>query len=289
MILLDRLDNDLAGWLARTLVGPGLLHPVAFEAAFVAVVTSAAPDPDEAWFAFYRNTLAALEGTARPGGTNAELAPVHARAAALTVGHDVVELGSCFGFLSLRLAAAGHRVTAVDVSAGTATLLARMAPRLGRRVAALAGDACAVPLADGCADTVLAVHLLEHLPEAAGDRVLAEMLRLARRRVVIAVPYEKVPNAIWGHVRRFDHATLRALGESSGHPFRVSDHHGGWLVIDRDQPSGAACPDRVATTPSVAACRTAFGREGSATVRAWRSCPPTGGGEADGRGAAPPW
>ncbi|GAY09006.1 mycofactocin oligosaccharide methyltransferase MftM [Pseudonocardia sp. N23] len=232
MITLDRLDNDLAGWLARTLVAPGVLSPEAFEAAFVAVVTAAAEDPDEAWLAFYRNTLAALEVGGRVGGTCAEIAPVHERAAALTVGTDVVELGSCFGFLSLRLAAAGHDVTALDLVPGTAALLARMSRRLGRPVRALAGDATAVPLADASADTVLAVHLLEHLPPAAGEQVLEEMLRVARRRVVVAVPFEDEPDRTWGHVRRFDLDALRALGALTGRPFTVAGHHGGWLVVE---------------------------------------------------------
>jgi SAM-dependent methyltransferase len=232
MISLDRLDNDLSGWLAQTLIAPGLLRPEAFEAAFVAVVTAAAADPDTAWLAFYRNTMTALTGHAVPGGTNAELAPVHARAAELVVGADVVELGCCFGFLALRLACTGHRVIAVDISPGTVTLLARMAPLLGLYVDAVAGDACAAPLVSRSADTVLAVHLLEHLSEESGAAALAEMLRLARRRVVVAVPYEPVPNPIWGHVRRFDHASLHALGEETGRPFQVTDHHGGWLVVE---------------------------------------------------------
>jgi SAM-dependent methyltransferase len=231
MITLDRLDNDLSGWLARTLITPGLLPPEAFEAAFVAMVTAAAEDPDAAWLAFYRNTLTALTGRPVPGGTNAELAPVHARAAALVLGPDVVELGCCFGFLALQLAARGHRVTAVDIEPGTVALLARMAPRLGRHVHAVTGDARCTPLASRSADTVLAVHLLEHLPEESGAVVLGEMLRVARRRVVVAVPYESVPNPIWGHVRVFDHAALQALGEGTGHPYQVSDHHGGWLVV----------------------------------------------------------
>ncbi|WP_214368869.1 mycofactocin oligosaccharide methyltransferase MftM [Pseudonocardia sp. H11422] len=236
MIDLDRLDNDLAGWLDRTLVRRGLLAPAAFEDAFVAVVTSTAVDPEDAWLAFYRNTMAALCGTVVPGGTNAELKPVHERAAELTIGPDVVELGCCFGFLSLRLAAAGNRVTAVDLSPGTVALLSRTAPRLGveaQCLDALVADARAVPRPSGCADTVLAVHLLEHLPEQAGVDVLAEMLRLARRRVVVAVPYEDEPNPSWGHVRRFDGDALAALGERSGRPYTVTEHHGGWLVIDR--------------------------------------------------------
>jgi SAM-dependent methyltransferase len=232
MITLDRLDNDLSGWLARTLITPGLLPPEAFEAAFVAMVTAAADDPDAAWLAFYCNTIAALTGDPVPGWTNAELAPVHARAAELVVGPDVVELGCCFGFLALRLADSGHRVTAVDISPGTVALLARMAPRLGLHVNAVAGDARSAPLESRSADTVLAVHLPEHLPEESGAAVLGEMLRLTRRRVVVAVPYEPVPNPIWGHVRTFDHAALQALGEGTGHPFQVTDHHGGWLVVD---------------------------------------------------------
>lgn len=231
MITLDRLDNDLAGWLARTLVAPGVLSPEAFEAAFVAVVTAAADDPDEAWLAFYRNTLAALETGGRVSGTCAEIAPVHERAAGLATG-DVVELGCCFGFLSLRLAAAGHRVTALDLVPGTAALLARMSRRLGRPVHAMAADATAVPLASRSADTVFAVHLLEHLPPRAGQQVLAEMLRVARRRVVVAVPFEDEPDRTWGHVRRFDLADLHTLGHATARPFEVSEHHGGWLVVD---------------------------------------------------------
>jgi hypothetical protein len=48
----DELSNDLAGWLARDLVDPGLLDPAAFEETFVAVVQ----EIDPGWTAFYRNT-----------------------------------------------------------------------------------------------------------------------------------------------------------------------------------------------------------------------------------------
>ncbi|GAA2885458.1 mycofactocin oligosaccharide methyltransferase MftM [Pseudonocardia halophobica] len=232
MIGLARLDNDLAGWLDRTLVVPGVLPPERFEEAFVAIVTSGAPDPEEAWLAFYRNTLDALRGEPEPGGTNAELKPVHERAEELAVG-SVLELGSCFGFLALRLAQAGHEVTATDLVPGTVGLLDRMAPRLGLAVDTVVADARHVPLPDGHADTVFAVHLLEHLPAEEGKAVLAEAIRLARRRVVVAVPFEQLPNETWGHVTTFDAGALHRLGEETGLPFEVSEHHGGWLVVDR--------------------------------------------------------
>ena len=152
------LSNDLAGWIADDLVAPGLIPPSAFERTFVSVVGGA-------WLPFYRNTLRELTHGGAPGGTNAGMAPVHDRAAELARG-SVVELGCCFGFLSLRMARDGHRVTAVDLSPGTVALLASIAPALGTPLHALVGDAAAVPLADRSADTVFAVHLLEHLPPA---------------------------------------------------------------------------------------------------------------------------
>jgi hypothetical protein len=88
-----------------------------------------------------------------------------------------------------------------------------------------------VPLATGSADTVYAVHLLEHLPAALAPRVLAEMLRVARRRVVVAVPFEAEPDRTWGHVRTFDPGELAALATATGRPYALDDHHGGWLVL----------------------------------------------------------
>ena len=161
------------------------------------------------------------------------MAPVHDRAAALAVGPHVVELGCCFGFLSLRLAADGHRVTAVDLVPGTARLLGVVAAELGTPGHDPGGERarpCRWPPA--CADTVFAVHLLEHLPRGLDAAVLAEMLRVARRRVVVAVPFEDEPTPAWGHVRTFDLDDLHALGAATGLPYTVDEHHGGWLVID---------------------------------------------------------
>ena len=225
------LSNDLADWIADDLVVPGDLDPAAFEETFVAVVRDVDPD----WTIFYRNTLAALATGGVPGGTNAGMAPVHDRAVALAAGPHVVELGCCFGFLSLRLASDGRRVTAVDLVPGTARLLGAVSAALGTPVSTLAGNALAVPLADASADTVFAVHLLEHLPRGLDAAVLTEMMRVARRRVVVAVPFEDEPAPAWGHVRTFDLDDLHALGAVTGLPYTVEEYHGGWLVLEKSE------------------------------------------------------
>jgi len=235
------IDDDLSGLLADELFGPGWLRgPELFERIFTGVVRTAAAGVRESWALFYRNTLARIaEATAGPRtnssahGTIAEYAPVYARAEQCLVPGTVLELGCCFGFLSLRLAAAGRTVTASDLSPGTVRLLAAVAPELGVRLTTRVADAARYPGPDGCADNVLVIHLLEHLDAEHGDRVVTEAVRLARRRVVIAVPLEDEADETWGHVRTVSIADLDQWGRRTGLPYVVGEHHGGWLVIDR--------------------------------------------------------
>ena len=240
----DELDDDIAGLVAAELAGPGVVaSAVDFERVVTGLVRSTVSDPLTAWSTFYANTLAALREPARPADAGAPpessiaaFAPVHARALREVVGRSVLDLGSCFGFLPLRLADAGFSVVASDHTAGTMGLLSAIARATDRRVATTVCDARAVPAADASVDTVTAVHLLEHLPAGDTATVLDEMCRVARHRVVVAVPYEDEPDPVYGHLRCFDAAALRALGERSGSPWRVDDDHGGWLVITPRRP-----------------------------------------------------
>ena len=244
-----RIDNDLVGLLAGELFGPGWISGVdTFERLLVGIVLSSVRDPAAAWSLFYRNTLRRLEilqcrpdhpapgGAAQTGhGSLAGYAPVYRRALELAGHGDILELGSCFGFLSLQLAARGCSVTATDISPATVDLLGQIAAAHGADLRTAACDAARVPLPDRSQDAVLAVHLLEHLDAAHGLAVLAEATRLARRRVVVAVPYESEADPAYGHVRTFDHGTLLGLGAAIGEGWRysVTDFHGGWLVLDR--------------------------------------------------------
>lgn len=239
------ISDDLTGIIVDELFAPGWVRgSEMFERIFTGVVLSSAPDALDGWELFYGNTMRRLDelggGPALPPGGHGTIegyAPVYAHAEALTLPGSVLELGCCFGFLSLRLARAGHAVTASDIAPGTVRLLDAVAPRLGVTLAAVRADAARVPLADGSADTVLVIHLLEHLDPSHGALVLAEALRCATGRVVVAVPFEEEANESYGHVRTLSLDDLAALGdataEAHGFTWSVHEHHGGWLVLDR--------------------------------------------------------
>lgn len=228
------ISDELAVLLATELDDAGVLRGQhEFEAVFTGVVESLTGDDaesDAAWLRFYRNSLDRLEHG------SASFAPIHRHAASLVVGRHIVDLGSCFGFFPLRMATAGFDVTATDLSGPTMELLDRTSPRLRRPLRTVICDAASVPLPDGAADTVTVLHLLEHLDAPTSDAVLLEAMRLARRRVIVAVPFEDVPRACYGHVRRFDVAALQTIADAwrdSGVRAGVHEFHGGWLVLDR--------------------------------------------------------
>lgn len=237
---LEEVHAGLSELLSREVFGPGWLRGSdLFERIMTGIVLTSLDDPPTAWEHFYRGSLREIEAAAglvdSPAaglhGAIAGYAPVYAHAEGCLVGDSVVDLGSCFGFFSLRQAPT-RRVTAVDVSAGSARLLGHVSAHLGNPVETVTGDAAHVPLPDGVADTVVALHLLEHLEPQHGWRVITEAIRLARRRVVVAVPLEDEPEELWGHVRTLDLEDLAAYGLRAGVPFEVQEHHGGWLVLD---------------------------------------------------------
>jgi len=229
----DEMSDELALLVAAELDDTGILDGQdEFEAVFTGIVASTEDMSAPPWLRFYRNSVTRLEHGV------AAFAPVHEHAASLVSGSQIVDLGSCFGFFPLRLADSGFEVLATDLSAPTMNLLSRIGPLLQRPLTTLCCDAAHVPLTTGFADTVTVLHLLEHLTTDAIHAVATEALRLARHRVVIAVPYEDVPRACYGHLQRFDTARLRRLGDRlrTEHPGlrgAVHEFHGGWLILDR--------------------------------------------------------
>lgn len=195
-----------------------------FESAAVAIVESV-PHADP-WTCFYRNTLAELSTH------TSAFAPVHERARREIVGRSVLEVGSCFGFLALACARDGLDVTACDISDGAVSMLASASDTLGIPLNALRGDARDLPFPDDSFDTVTLIHLLEHLDGPGIIDALAEAVRVARQRVVVAVPFETEPSAHFGHLQALRTADLRRWARSVDHDgVRIDTDHGGWLVL----------------------------------------------------------
>lgn len=128
---------------------------------------------DGAWYARHADALGWGPATARVDPERAE------RLDRWVVG-SVLDVGCATGVYVDRLASAGHEARGLDHSAELVTWA-----RANRRGAFDVGDAEALPYADAAFDTVLALDLLEHVDDEA---VLAEIVRVARRRVVVGVP-----------------------------------------------------------------------------------------------------
>ncbi len=219
------IDDDLAERLAVAL-SPLTDDAEVFARAFTGIVLTSDADPLAAWERFYRNSLARIRW--RQGYSE-----IYRHALEILPATSVLDIGCSFGFLALSLAERGANVTACDIDPGTTRLLRTIADRLAQPIDVICCGGAAVPRLSGCVDAVALLHVFEHLDPRAAEAILVEALRLARRRVVVAVPYEAVPNPLFGHVRRVTADDLVDLGVRSGWNAGVYDHHGGWLVLDR--------------------------------------------------------
>jgi SAM-dependent methyltransferase len=233
-----RVSNELADHIAAELVPLGLVPDTSvFERIFVEAVLATHPDPVQAWTAFYGNTIRRLRRP-DPSGTDslAIFSRIYAQVLSLLQGTTVLDVGCCFGFLPLL---AGERypclkVIAADLVPAAVALASRISRVRGVRAGFLAADLLALPVADQAVDTVLAIHVLEHLPAEACRPALAQLCRAARHRVVISVPLEQTPDPTFGHLQVFDLPRLAGLGDVPGWSQAVYAADGGWLVLDRD-------------------------------------------------------
>ena len=120
----------------------------------------------------------------------------------------------------------GVRVTAIDVLPHRVADLAAVARGGLTTLTAARMDVGRCGLADGCADVVTILEVLEHLPDPAP--AAAEAVRMARRAVVATVPSHEDDNP--EHLRVFDGAMLTALFTNAGARRVTIEHVRGHLV-----------------------------------------------------------
>lgn len=103
-------------------------------------------------------------------------------------GSTVLDAGCGEGVLSVLLAKKGCRVTGIDISEPNVDAAKRYAEEQGvsDRATFLCGDSEHLPVPDKSFDYVVSSHVLEHLPDF--DRGARELARVARVRVIIAIP-----------------------------------------------------------------------------------------------------
>lgn len=127
----------------------------------------------------------------------------------------LVDVGCGDGRVTQELAERGYDVVGVDPSP---TALARI------RVPHKQGSAEALDFPDNSFDAALCTEVLEHLPEEVMSNALSELRRVARRYVLITVPYQedlaqmmvKCPACgavfhAYGHLRSFSQADVESL------------------------------------------------------------------------------
>jgi SAM-dependent methyltransferase len=121
---------------------------------------------------------------------------------------SVLEVGIGEGEVSARVLERypGATVTGVDLPDP-----ALAAEWRERGVVALFGDIARLPFPSGAFDLVLAIEVLEHVPDSAAG--LAELARVSRRDLVLSVPREPV----WRVANMARGKYLSALGNTPGH------------------------------------------------------------------------
>jgi SAM-dependent methyltransferase len=140
-------------------------------------------------------------------------------------GESVLDVACGLGELASRLARPGRRVVGADV-----------AVRAGRRGSAdgvswVEADVEELPFRDAAFDTVVSTHTLEHVQHL--HDTLAELRRVARRRLVVVVPCQRPYRVTFNpHVHFFPYRFSVLAWTGTDHPYRLDVVGGDWLYVE---------------------------------------------------------
>ena len=115
--------------------------------------------------------------------------------AGLPRGARVLDLPVGTGRLARRMAAEGYRVTGADISLAMMRVARRLASETHLASDFVRADGETLPFDDGSFDAAVCFRLLSHLPPDARIRLLRELGRVARERVVAVYQPHKI--AAW--------------------------------------------------------------------------------------------
>jgi SAM-dependent methyltransferase len=257
------VDGDLPSLVAGELGAEGLLTTAQeYGDALFAIVASTSPpalrcsgcgrlhlDNPGIWRGYCLNTLRRLRpllaaGSSAGSGPSdiSRFAAVYRCIAGLSVGPSLLDVGTNLGLLPVLLAevAPGKTIVGCDRRAEAVAVARDLAGAAGKgRPAFILGDVLAPDFPGvGRFDTVVMVHLLEHLAEPEVPVALENALRVTTSRLLVAVPYEERAQPLFGHRHVFTPEKLRSWGEwcverLGGGRFLTERVAGGLLVVDR--------------------------------------------------------
>jgi 2-polyprenyl-3-methyl-5-hydroxy-6-metoxy-1,4-benzoquinol methylase len=164
----------------------------------------------------------------------------------LCVGTTFLDAGCESGFLPLLIAERMpfmKRVMGVDIRTDMFSVVEELAQERNlhqvhfAQANLLAENFCTF----GQFDTVVALGVVEHFTEEEMYRVLTHLLKITMRRLILTVPYEQEPEAVYEHKQVFTPAKLRTVGEWCLHHINdvgqmwCEECVGGLLLIERPE------------------------------------------------------
>jgi SAM-dependent methyltransferase len=249
------LDADLITLIEQELPAFGILSSSQeYAAVLFAVLASTFPAPRNQvliWRHFCLNTLTRLRVVlAQPSNIVPTayshvipFAAIYKRVMELFVGNTLLDVGSSFGFLPVLMAehAPDSVIFGCDINPDALRYSADLATvSQAKQVHFVLRDVLVADFpAIGCFDTVTAIHLLEHLTEEELPAALDHLLQVTAQRLIIAVPYEKELQSLYGHQQQFTPEKLHEWGRwcvaklgGTGR-YWVEEMMGGLLVVER--------------------------------------------------------
>jgi ubiquinone/menaquinone biosynthesis C-methylase UbiE len=148
------------------------------------------------------------------------------------LGETVLEVGCGSAYLANRISKT-HRTTAVDI------YLDEEASSKYPKVHFVQAPITQLPFSDRSFDTVVSTHVLEHVQNI--TRAMAELRRVARRRLIVVVPRQRPYRYTFDlhlHFFPYEYTLISALNPVGPHTCR--DLGGDWVYVEEIVPPRAA-------------------------------------------------
>jgi len=251
----EEMNDDIKHYLVQELKPFGILtQSHQFGEILTGIVGSLFPDDvQRSWRYFGTNTLqrfltflaTAYTPPLPDYGTIGMFATLYQRVCELSVGSSFLDVGCASGFLPLLVAERIPfltEVVGVDIQPDAFEVAAGLAKeRHLTNVRFVQADLLANDFSTlGQYDTVVALHVLEHISERDMYYVLSNLLSVTVQRLILAVPYEQeIPEVAYGHLQLFSRTKLDSTGawciqqlKGAGRIW-CEDCVGGLLLVER--------------------------------------------------------